>query len=141
MRINSIPDLLAAPVDDEEARLVCEALAERLNLASLPGALDRWRERRAAEIAALDERVRTRAWTLFGDQSAQRRDGLSLGVPWTGSPPTQPASWAVRFPQAPQEPTVVRYDYVPGPSLAEAMAQVDAKWPMPAWWLAVRRME
>lgn len=142
MKIETLRDLLAADPHDPEVDLVRRALKELLDGASPfageGAALAQWRAARLAEIASAEERVRSGAWATFGDREARRRDGLSLGLFGYGTKgPTRVVDWFVRFPQAPAEPTIQRVSTVRGVHLAEAMAAVDARWPMPAWWLSL----
>lgn len=146
MKIETLRDLFAADPHDPEVDLVRRALKDLLNaeppFATVPqpagAALAQWRAARLAEIASVETRVRSGAWVTFGDREARRRDGLGLGLSGYGTKgPTRVVDWFVRFPQAPAEPTIQRVGTVRGVHLAEAMAAVDARWPMPAWWLSL----
>jgi len=89
-------------------------------------------ERLRAEVAASSP-----AWQVWTD-SAARRDGLvvcKIG-PYAPMLLVEPIPFVVEFP--PEAGSAKPITILHAKDVAEAMAEVDRRFPLPAWWLSVR---
>lgn len=130
----TLPALLEAPELSAEVQLVATALRELLDGAPGPG-LHSLRAALAADRARLAGKITSRAWIILG-ATGTRRDGVVVGPPdgarAARSGPLVPLPWEVEFPARPggAQPTTM----IEATTLADAIAQVDQRWPMPTWW-------
>jgi len=148
MKIQTIPDLLASdPETNEEARLLQVALRQWLGLyygcpVAAPGDpephhLDDWRKTRKQEVASFEERHPHWTRVSTGNGEATRRDCVTLTN--GGWDPTYrvsdvaiPMAWRVQFPS--DGGSAYPYRIIQASTLLDAMDQVDARWPIAAWW-------
>lgn len=133
--------LLEAPELSAEVQLVAGALRELLDDAPGPG-LHSFRQALAAERAALAGRLTSKAWVLLG-MTGTRRDGVVVGLPngvqAAKGGPLRPVPWEVEFPARPggRKPATL----IEVATLADAVAEVDRRWPMPAWWTSLEQLD
>ena len=147
MRLHTIPDLLRAPEDDPELRLVVDALGALLGVNGPTDAepIGEWRDSDREQQDDFETRTRS-TWQLDPSRAASgtRADGLIVRAgtrAWmpgetlkTG--PHDPPTWVLTFPSilGSQSPTRVLI----AATLADAVDQIDAGYPMPDWWVTIR---
>jgi hypothetical protein len=133
----SLIELLIAPEGDAAAELLVAAIQERLE------------GRRGVACAELGQAVEAtravfqdpaRGWTRVGasDVSATRRDGVHVYAashPRIDVDPATEGAFFVSFP--PKPGGLIPTGKLEAKTLGLAVAEVDRRWPMPAWWTGI----